>query len=135
MYYTFCALKGWEFMPHSEFHLFIYIFNHFIIVLLQLSQFFPLCPPLPTSHPAPTVNSHTIVHVHGSFIHVLWLVSSHSFHHFPPPPSLLVTFSLIYVSMPVVLFCTLVYFVLDSTFRWDHGIYYDIKITCPPLCS
>ena len=58
----------------------------FIVILLQLSQFFPLCPPLPNPPPAPTVNSHTVVHVHGSFTHVLCLLPclllpSPSFHH------------------------------------------------------
>ena len=37
-------------------------------MLLQLSQFFPLCP-----HP-PSGNPHTIVHVHGSCMQVLWLL-------------------------------------------------------------
>ena len=44
-----------------------FFIEYFIVVLLQLSQFFPHCSPLPHPH---TVNSHPVVHVHGSFIHV-----------------------------------------------------------------
>ena len=69
------------------------IFIIFIIILLLLSQFLPLWLPLPI----PLPNSHSqfshfsFVHVHGSFIHVLRLVPSPSFHHYPPLPSPLVT--------------------------------------------
>ena len=38
-------------------------------------------------------------------------ILSPSFHHYQPPLSLLVTDSLFHVSMPLVLFCSLVYFV------------------------
>ena len=58
----------------------------FYFLSLQLSQFFPLCPPLPIPPPAPTVNPHTIVHVHGTFVHVLCLVPSCSFYHYSPAP-------------------------------------------------
>ena len=62
-----------------------FLFYHFFtVILLHLSQFFPLCSPPPIPTPAPTVNPHPVVHVHGSFIHVLWLVSSPSFHHYHP---------------------------------------------------
>ena len=48
----------------------------------NFSPFAFLCP----AHlPAPTVIPHAIVRVRGSFIHVLWLVPSSSFHHSPPP--------------------------------------------------
>ena len=70
-------------------------------------------PRLPSSaHPTLQlpVNSHTVVHVRGSFIHVLCLVPSPSFHHYPPTPSPLVTVSLFHISMPVFLFCSLVHF-------------------------
>ena len=94
------------------FFLFFKFLNHFFIaILLQLSQFFPLCLPLPIPPQAPTVNPHTVVHARGSFIHALCLVPSPSFHRYPPLPSPLVTVSLVHVSMPVVLFCLLVYFV------------------------
>ena len=45
-------------------------FIFFIIILLQVSQFFSLCPAAPSPPPAPTVNPYTFVHVHGSFIRV-----------------------------------------------------------------
>ena len=51
----------------------------------------------PSHPPIPTVNSHTVVHVRGSFIHVLCLVPSPSSHHCPPLSSPLVTFSLFHV--------------------------------------
>ena len=78
--------------------------------------FYYSCPnfsTLPTSaHPTTCSHSlfHTIVHVCGSFIHVLWLVPSPSFQRYPPLPSPPLTFSLLHVSMPVVVFCSLVYF-------------------------
>ena len=37
-----------------------------------MSQFFPLCPPLPIPPLSPTVSPLSVVHVHESFIHVLW---------------------------------------------------------------
>ena len=88
----------------------LHIFNFFIVILLQLSHF----PPLPSST-QPTlyshINSHAVVHVHGSFIHVLCLVPSPSFHHYAPAPSPLVTVSLLHVSITLVLFCSFVCFV------------------------
>ena len=50
-------------------------------------------------------------HVHASFTLVLLLVPSPSSHYYPHLPSPLVTVSLFLVSMPLVLFCSLVYFV------------------------
>ena len=66
-------------------------------------KFSPLC----LSQPAPTsmVNPHTIVHVHGSFLFVLWLIPSRSFSHTPPPSSHLTAVSLFHESVPLVLFC------------------------------
>ena len=84
---------------------------------IKLCQFCPLCPP-PTHHtPTPTVNPHTVVHAHGSFIHVLWLVPSPSFHHHPPllPASHCQSVTRF---MPVVLFCS-----LGSSYRWDHIVF------------
>ena len=95
-------------------YLLLYFFFIFLLLLLQWSQYPPIYPPpsiLPPPTPAPTVNSHTVVHGCGSFIHVLCLVPSPSFHYCPPTPSPLVTFRLLHVSMPVILFCLLVYFV------------------------
>ena len=80
----------------------------FIVILLQLSQFFCIHLPLPRVRPLPcpsphihTVSPHTIVH--GSFIHVFWLVPSPSFHRYPPFLSSLVPASLFHISMPPVL--------------------------------
>ena len=79
---------------------------YFILLLLLFSYscptFFPvalLCPP-PTT---PTVNPHTIVCAHESSIHVPWLAPSPSFPHYPPPPSPLVTVSLFFIFMSLVL--------------------------------
>ena len=85
--------------------------NHFLLLLCYSC---PKFSPFALFHPAPStpkVNPHTIVHVCGSFIHVLCLVPSPSFHHYLPPPSPLAALSLFHVSMPLVLFCSLVYFV------------------------
>ena len=43
------------------------IFYYFSITVM--SQFSPLCPPLPSPPPTPTVNPQPVVHVHGSFMH------------------------------------------------------------------
>ena len=51
----------------------------------------PSFPPLPSAIqllPTPTVHPHTVVQVHGSFIHALWLIPSPSFHLSPPSPFL-----------------------------------------------
>ena len=45
--------------------------SFFIVILLQLSQFLPFFPPLCMPALTPTVHPHTVVHVCGSFIHVL----------------------------------------------------------------
>ena len=89
---------------------FIYLLKiTFYCVSITVVPIFPLCPPLPIPPPTPTITSHTVVHVSGSFIHVLHLVPSPSFHHYPPSSSPLVTFSQFHVSMPVVLFCLNLY--------------------------
>ena len=44
-----------------------------LFMLLQLSQFSPFCPLLPATR---SLNPHTVVHVHGSCIYVLWLLCS-----------------------------------------------------------
>ena len=98
--------------------------NKYYCVLLQLFQFFSLCSPLPTPPPAPTVNPHPVVHVHihGSFMHVPWLVSSRSFCPCNPPSSPVITVSLFLVSMPLVQFCLFVCLFCSScsSYRWDH---------------
>ena len=66
---------------------FLIIFNlNILFMLFQLSQFFPF-PPSTQPPPTPTVNPRTIVHVHGLFIYVHWLIPSHlsTSPHLPPP--------------------------------------------------
>ena len=53
-------------------------FNYILfIMLLQLSQFSPFAL-FHTVPPTPSDNPHTIVHVHGSCIQVLWLLLSYT---------------------------------------------------------
>ena len=106
-------LNRLEVKCHQQFDKNHYTFlkNLCFIVLLELSQLSPLCPSPPIPHPAPTVNSHTVVHVRGSFIQVLCLALSLSFHHYLLSSYLPAAGSVFHVSMPVVLFCLLVYFV------------------------
>ena len=80
---------------------------HFLLLFYYSCPNFPPLPTFVHSTPTPTVNSHAVVHVHESFIHVLCLVPSPSFHHFLPPLYPLLTVSLFHISMSVVLFCSL----------------------------
>ena len=57
-------------------YIFIYFFKFFIGILLQLSHFFPLCPPLPSPPPTPTVNPTPLS---MSVIHTCSLTSSFPF--------------------------------------------------------
>ena len=91
-------------------------------MLLQLSQFFPFCPPPPSPPLSPSVNPLSIVHVHESFIHVLWLVPSPSFHPFPLPlPLLQLSVPCFHASgsiFLITLFCS-----LDSSYKWGHMVF------------
>ena len=87
---------------------------------VNFSPFALLCPSHP---PTPLVNSHTVVHVHGSFIHILCVVpfpsfhgcpSPRSFNHFQTTPCFHACGSILFVS----LFCS-----LDSNYRWDHMLF------------
>ena len=85
----------------------------FIVVRLELSPFFPYYSSYP-AHPLPhsVFPVAPVVGVHGSLIHGPWLDPSPSFPHYPSPTSPLVTVSLFFISMSlVVLFCSLVCFV------------------------
>ena len=82
---------------------FLYIIN---VILLQLSHFFPfalLCLALP---PTPTVNPHTVVHLHGSCITCCLFDPfpsfRPSFHCYLPLPSSLAAVSLFHVFMSLV---------------------------------
>ena len=86
-------------------------------MLLQLCQPFLLFLPPPSPPSSLTVNHHTIVHVHGSCINVLWLIPSPSFNQSPPSLSPLTAVSLFHVSLPLVLFWSSVYFVHEIPLR------------------
>ena len=98
----------------------------FFKILVYSIAVVPIFPPLSSSaQPNPLSHSHphAIVHVHGSLIHVLWLIPSPSSHHYPLSTSPLVTVSLFRVSVPLVIFCLLVYFCsLGSSYR--RGIFH-----------
>ena len=59
----------------------LFIITYFTVILLQLSQFLPLCPPLPSPSSAPPVIPHPVVHVHRS---VLTCSLTSPFPFFPP---------------------------------------------------
>ena len=72
-------------------------------MLLQLSHF-PLFTPLHPAHPLPPTLP-PIVHVHGSYLQVLWLLSFLHYSYPPPvyfPPTIYATYSL-YLSPPLPL--------------------------------
>ena len=91
--------------------IFNFIFSFFIAYSITVVPYFPICPPPPTPPLQPTVNPFSIVHVHGSFIHVLY--QSHPLPSFisHPPSSSPKAINLFHVSMFLVLFFSLVYFV------------------------
>ena len=88
---------------------FVIFFKRFFQLLFYYScSNFSLLP----SSAHPTIHSHSQSHtvgcVHQSFIHVLCLVPSPSFHYYPLPLSFLVTVSLFHVSLSLVPFFLLV---------------------------
>ena len=87
---------------------FILLFFFFIVVQLQLSHFFPTL--LSPASPRP-VNPHPVVCAHEPSIHVSWLASSPSFPCYPPSPTRLVTGSVFFTSMSLVLSSLFVCFV------------------------
>ena len=58
---------------------FYFSFEIFYCLCFYSCPIFRLCPPPPILLPIPTVNPQTIVHVHGSWVYVLWLFPSPSF--------------------------------------------------------
>ena len=92
-------------------HPFYNILFFLLFMLLQLSLFFPLYLPPPVHTLLPIICPLTVVHVCRSFIYVLWLIPSPSFSQPPYIPSPLIAVSLFHNSMPLVLFCSLDYFV------------------------
>ena len=113
----------WHFVKISNNLQVISFFYCCSIILVPL---FPplLSPALPTPHP-PTFNpSLQVVFVHGSFIHVPW---------WPLPyypvlflsPSSLVTISLFFISVSVVVVCLFVLFCwLGSAIKWKENQLY-----------
>ena len=103
---------------------FFCIFKLFILLQLSCYNFFlSLLPPTP-AYLLATVGPLSVVH--KSFIPILWLILSPSFHHFPPHISPLIALSLFRVSMSLVLFLSLVYFIissLDSSYTWGHMVF------------
>ena len=80
---------------------FYYFHNH------RCPHFSSLCPlPLTLNTPLSSGHHHTVVCVYGLRIYVLWLLSSSL-----PPTSSLTPVSLFGVFMPLLLFCSSVYFV------------------------
>ena len=83
---------------------------------------FPHVPLHPGHLPTSTVNPHTIVHVHGSFTHVLCLV--------PSPPSTIIPLLLPLWSLSVcslfqcgsILFISL-FCSSDTSYRWGHMVF------------
>ena len=98
-----------------RFYLFIYLFIFILLCFLLLFSYScPYFPPLlfhalPTTHLPLSILPH-IVFVHGSYIHVPCLTLL-PFPCYPPSPSLLVTVSLFFISMSLVIFCLFVCFV------------------------
>ena len=82
----------------------------FLFILLQLFQFTPLGPPLPSPPPAPSQSPH---HCPCPWvIHTCSLTNPFPFFlSFLPPPFPMAAVRLFYVSMSLVLFCSLVYLV------------------------
>ena len=88
----------------------LFLLKKFLLLFNYSCSHFPpfLYPALPTplSH---IQSSSPVVFLHGSFIHVPWLDPSPSFPRYPSPrPSPLVTVSLFFICMSLVLFLLLV---------------------------
>ena len=106
---AYSGLPSVNSLLYSQNNTVFYVFQNccsITVVPISPPLLFPAIPNPPLPHSIlPTIDL-----VHGSCIHVPWLDPSPSPHD-PPPPSLLVTVSLFYISMSLVLFCPLVCFV------------------------
>ena len=107
LYLWTCFHFFWDGTPSGIFCLFI---------LLQLSQFFPFAPSLPSLLLSLTLKSLSLVH--ESFIHILWLVPSPNS---PPPPPTAV--SLFHVTLSPVLFFSWNLCSLDFSYKWGHVVF------------
>ena len=97
-----------------------YIFFNILFLSYYSCPHFPSWPLLPSLPPTPTVNPHTLVPVHGSCIHVLWLIPLPSLNQSPP--------HLLQLSVCSMVLCLWFYFAhslfctLDFTYKWDHVV-------------
>ena len=113
--------------------------NILLFMLLQLSLF-SLCPP-PSSPPTTSkISPLSIVHVHWSFIYVLWLIPSPSFNQslLPLPSYSCQSVPWLYVSGSILLISLLCS--LDSSHKWNHMVFVFHWLTCfilhkPPVPS
>ena len=90
--------------------------NVSLLMPLQLSQFFPPWPPLPSPPPTSIVLTQTVVHFRGSFIYVLWLIPSPPFKESPAPSSPLTSQS-VSCSMPLALLLISLFCSLDFSYK------------------
>ena len=82
-YYLFIFVSFFSFKAHAFIYLYFYC-GSIKVVPIFLPLLSPALPTPPT--PASSISPHTVVHYHGSFIHVPRLDPSPSFPcHFPPP--------------------------------------------------
>ena len=95
------------FWPILYFFLLFQFKLYFIFYAITVVPVFSPFAPLYTTLPAPSGNPYTCVHVHGSCIHILWLLPSPSFN--PSHPLLQLSVCSMFLSL--ILFCSLVYFV------------------------
>ena len=88
--------------------------------LLQLPNFPPL--PLSTQSILLLVNPLSVVHVHESFIHVLWWIPSLSFYD-SPHPSPLLQLSVPHFHVSASIFLVSLFCSLDSSYKWGHMVF------------
>ena len=96
-------------MSHFLIFVLLFIFYLFYCYSVTIVPIFPTLPSSTQHIPHPHVNPYPVVHVHGSFCK--FFDQSLPFICTISPPSPLATVSLLHVSMSLVLFCSLVYFV------------------------
>ena len=101
---TMANKTWWDLGPHYPSFFF---FN--IVYSITVVQFSPVIPPLPNLPPNTHSQSLQSCPCHGSFIQILWLIPSPSFHQFPLPLFPLAAVSIFHVSMFLVLFCSWIY--------------------------
>ena len=101
----------------------LFFIKYFVVVPLPLTQFFPLCSPLPSPTLAPTVKLHPTVHVHGPCTPVPWLVPSLTSHALKLSwflSGLCQSVPCFHVCGSILLVC--LFCSLGSSYRWDHMV-------------